>query len=86
MRVLAEKKTMVSGLRVLISYEVAFKRSLRCLRRRLLDVLWCTPASPPPRRLVIILNATPYHRGTTCVAIFDEACIHASAADVQLIP
>jgi hypothetical protein len=68
MRVLAEKKTMVSGLRVLISYEVAFKRSLRCLRRRLLDVLWCTPASPPPRRLVIILNATPYHRGTTCLS------------------
>jgi len=62
MRVLAEKKTMVSGLRVLISYEVAFKRSLRWLRRRLLDVLWCTPASSPSRRLAIILNANPYHK------------------------
>jgi hypothetical protein len=44
MLVLAEKKTMPSGLWVLI------------------------------------------HRYTTCLAIFDEACIHASAANLQLIP
>ena len=46
------------GLQVL--YEIAFKPSLCWLRRRLLDVLPCTPASPPPCRLVIILNANPY--------------------------
>ena len=42
-------------------YEGAFKRSLCWPRRRLLDVLWCTPASSPSRRLVIILNATPHY-------------------------
>ena len=43
-----------------ISYEFAFKRSPCWFRRRLLGVLLCRPASPPPHRLVFILNASPY--------------------------
>ena len=29
--------------------------------------MWCTPASPPSRRLVIILNATPYESNLTLI-------------------
>ena len=43
---------------ILLSYQVAFKRYVRWLHRRLLSVVVTSPSSSPPCRLPIILNAT----------------------------